>query len=573
VRNRFALPLLLGASFALYGNSLAGGFVFDDLTTFRKDRIRGLSFLDLVHDYRPLRYLSLRIDETFFGDHPSGYHVVNTILHGITSFAVFVVLRRLAGPVAALAGALLFVAHPVHTECVAYISGRRDILTTLFFLLGFLAWMTFCRTSRRPWLLAYLALYGLALSAKEMAVTLPVVCGLHDVLLDPAGFRRRLRVHVGMGVLAAAAAVYVALSRAARQEHWHGGSMGANYAISARLVVHYAMLLVFPLRLLGDYSYEAFPLSRSFLEARALLSAAAVAAGVGAAYGLRRRAPRVVFGIGWFLVTLLPVLQIKPFHEIAAEHYLYLPSVGFCLLAGLGFDRLRARVGPRLAWIPLGVVLALFAVRTVVRNADWRDSETFWHKTLETAPRCARAHFNVGMVHAQRTEWSEAAASIRRALAIRPEYLLARYQLGRIYGFLGRPDDAREQFEEALRLAKTAESPSVDPGALCVHLDRLHEAIAFYERRLAKGDHTRTALRALLGCQRALGVKAGRAGRVDEAQRRYRSALGAAEQLLLLTPCDPDVLREAAELASALGDRSRAEELRKRADAARRPPR
>ncbi len=566
MRNRVALPLFLAVSFALYWNSFHGGFVFDDLTTFRKDRIRERSFFDLADNYRPVRYLSLRIDETFFRDNPVGYHVVNTILHGITSSVVFVVLRRLAGPVAALAGALLFVAHPVHTECVAYISGRRDILTTLFFLLGFLAWLAFCRTSRWRWLAACGALYALAFFSKEMAVTLPVVCVLHDLLLDPAGARRRLRMHVAMAMLAAVAALRVSLSGVTRQEDWHGGSMTANYAMSARLVVHYATLLVFPLRLLGDYSYEAYPLSRSFAEARALLSLAAVAAGVAAALFARRRAPLVAFGTLWFLVTLLPVLQIVPFHELAAEHYLYLPSVGFCLLAGLAFERLRAWAGPRVAWIPLGVVLALFAVRTVARNPDWRDSETFWRRTLESAPRCARAHFNVGMVHAQRAEWKEAAAWIERAVAIKHDYVLARYQLGRIYGLLGRPDEMRVQFEKTLRFAKPMERPAVDPGALCIHLDRLDEAIAIYERRLAKGVYVKSALRGLLTCQTRLGTEAGKAGRRDEALMRYRSAFRTAEQLLLLTPDDRRLLKDAADLALAVGDRARADELRKRAE-------
>lgn len=570
MRKRVALPLFLAISVALYWNSFSGEFVFDDLSTFRRDGIRRQPLGDLFDDYRPLRYLSLRIDEALFGDDPRGYHVHSALLHGITSFVVFILLRRLAGGGAALAGALLFVAHPVHTECVAYISGRRDILTTLFCLLGFLGWLEFNRTSRRRWLAAALGAYALALGAKEMAVTLPAVCVLHDLLLDPARARQRIRIYAVMGALAAALAVYLAFFYpSTRQHEWHGGSMAANFATSARLVVHYLALLAFPLRLLGDHSDAAYPLSRSFLEVRVLLSLAAIAAIVGAALYARRRAPLVTFGIGWLLVTLLPVLHIKPFHEIAAEHYLYLPSVGFCLVAGLGLERLRSLAGPRVAWGALGLVLALFSVRTVVRNRDWRDSETFWRVTLEAAPRCARAQFNVGMVHAKRAQWKETEAYLQRAIGINPDYLRARFELGRIYGLLGRTDDARAQWEEALRVARRSASPTVHPGLICVCLGRLEEAIRIYDEALKRGTNPAAALRGLVQCHTALGQRAAKAGRAEEKLSRYRSALRAAEQLLLRRPDDRKLLREAADLAREVGDRRRAAELGRRAELAK----
>jgi tetratricopeptide (TPR) repeat protein len=566
VRDRHVFLLLLAIAFGLYANSFAGDYVFDDLSTFRRARIQDQGFFDLADDYRPLRYLSLRVDEAIFGNRTWGHHVTNTILHGVAAFVVFATLRRLAGPAAALAGALIFVTHPVHTECVAYISGRRDVLTTIFYLLGFLAWLEFNRTSRRRWPAAGLGAYALAYGAKEMAITLPAACVLYDLLLDPERARPRLRLYVAMGIVAAALAVHVLFfSGATRQQEWHGGSMASNFATSSRLLVHYAMLLVFPLRLLGDYSYYAFPLSRSFLEGRVLLSLAAIALGVGAAVYARRRAPLVAFGLGWFLVTLLPVLQIKTFHELAAEHYLYLPSVGFCLLAGLGFVRLKAVAGTPVAWIALGTILALFSVRTVLRNPDWRDSETFWRTTAEAAPDCARAHFNVGMVHAQRAEWKLAAACIERAIAIRPDYLNARRQLGRVYGFLGRVGDARAQWEQALAFAKRAKSPAIGPADFCIMLDRHDEAIELLEDNLANDLRVEKSLERLVLCHKVLGTKAGKALRREEGLSHYRSALRAAEKLLLLRPEDKKLLLEAAELAKAIGDRIRSDELSRRA--------
>jgi tetratricopeptide (TPR) repeat protein len=573
---RGACLLFVGLAFAVYANSLGGEFLFDDLSTFRRAGFADDSLLDAAQRYRPVRYVSLHIDRVLYGNRAWGYHVTNTLLHGITSFVVFVLLRRLAGPVAALAGALLFVTHPVHTESVAYISGRRDILTTLFFLLGFLCWVEFHRSARRRWIAAAAGLYALALGAKEMAVTLPLICVLHDLLLDPARARRQIPLHAVAGLAAAAVAVYVAFfSDATHQFEWHGGSMAANFATSVRIAAHYALLVVFPLRLLGDYSFDAFPLSRSFLEARVLLALFGIAAALAVAVRLRRRAPLVSFGLAWFLVTLLPVLHIKPFHELAAEHYLYLPSVGACLLLGLGFERLRATAGVRPAWIALGLVLAAFSVRTVARNRDWRDGETFWNSVVATAPRSARGLFNVGMIHAgrsgtlrsateRRAALERAAASVERAIAIRPDYAKAHYQLGRIYERLGRPEEARARWDEALRLGKQMRLPSVDLGELCVRLGRYDEAIRIYENDLAAGFRTQLALRGLIRVHTQLASAAATAGRDREREIATRKAFAAAEALLRLTPEDAALLRETIRLARAAGEPDRAEQLRKR---------
>ncbi len=601
MRRRYALLLLLGVSFALYANALEGGFIFDDHATFRKKAVREQSVTELLDDYRPLRYISYRIDEGILGSNePWVYHVFNTLYHGITAFAVFLVLRRLAGGGAALAGALLFAAHPVQTESVAYLSGRRDLLSTLLYLLALLAWMS-TRTSwfevgfkpRTRWLLPALVLFVLAFFTKEMAASLPLVCLLFDALIEPARARRRLRATVlwprllarGRRILTPAlyaagaaaglaAAAYVLLGGATRQG-WHGGSWVSNYATSAGLVSHYALLLLFPLRLLGDHSYDAYPLSHSFVEPKVLLSLAGLAAGIWVAVRCRRRAPLVTFGLGWFLLTLLPVLQIRPFHEIAADHYLYLPSVGFCLLAGVGFERLRARFGRPAAWAALGIVLVAFSVRTVIRNRDWRDEEAFWKATLATAPRCARASLNLGSIYAGRAKaekdpaarsalFNTAAHFMRRAVEIRPSYAFARVSLGGVYRELGDREAARREWEEALRIVEGMEWPAVHPGHIYLLLDRFDEAAAAFAELLASGHRQATALSGLLNSHKTLGNIAVAGGRRADALPHFRKALEAAERLLLTRPDDRGLLQETAALARECGDRRREAELRAR---------
>jgi len=596
-----AALLLLGVSFALYANALTGDYVFDDWTTFHNPRIRAKPLAELMHDYRPLRYLSYRLDAGILGDKPVAYHIFNTLYHGITAFVVFLLLRNLAGGGVALAGALLFVAHPVQTESVAYMSGRRDVLSTLLYLLGLLAW-TRVRTSwlefspkrRARWLIPTLVLFALAFETKEMAITLPAVCFLYDVLIRPGRGSGRIRAAFlwprflargrriltppiyGVGAAAAVAAILHVLQSGATHQGWWGGSVTSNFATSAGLVLHYLGLVVFPLHLLGDHSFDAYPLSSSFLEPKVLLSLAVIGAGIWVALRYRRRAPLVTFGLAWFFVTLLPVLQIKPFHELAADHFLYLPLVGFCLLGGLGFRWLRDRADPRVAWALLGAVLLAFSARTFVRNRDWKDSETFWSVTLEAAPRCARAEFNLGIVHARRAkdarndearaaEYNEAVLHMTRAVGIRPDYVAARVNLGRVFNLIGRKDEARQQWEEALRIAKPMAEPPVDPGRICMFLGRYEEAIEIYKGFHARGVHPVGSLRGMLMCHGALADIATREGRKDDALAHRRQALEAAELMLLETPNDVHLLSDAATLAEVTGNPGRAAELRARA--------
>jgi tetratricopeptide (TPR) repeat protein len=576
VRRPLVFALLLAFGFVLYANAIGNEFVFDDLVTFAKKDLS--SFHGLLDEYRPARYASFVLDHAISGKNPWGYHVLNIVYHAVAGLLVFVVLRRLlpAGPAEpptsgtlgllrsagpALPAALLFVAHPVHTESVAYVSGRRDLLSTILFLLGFLAWLEYGKTSRARWLLWFGAAYGTALLVKEMAVTLPAVCLLHDLLLDRGGLRRRIPVYAGGALAAAAAAVLIARSGATTMHEWHGGSATANFATSARLVLHYARLFVFPATLLADYSAHAFPLSRSFLEPRVLVALGALLVVLAAAFLCRRRAPLVSFGIGWILLTLTPVLHIIPFHELAADHYAYLPSVGFCLLLGLAFDRLARYAGPRAAWAGLALVLVAFSARTIVRNRDWKDSETLWLSVIETAPECARGHYNLGIVYAQRAAredpggagqlWTHAAACMKQALKLVPDYLQAHIQLARIQmEHLGQQEEALSHFEEALRIVREAKSRPISAGEIYFHMHRWEDAVPILEEDLRKGYREKGALWNLVFCY--------------QKTNQPEKALAACEQLLHRVGDQPILLQQTIVLADYLGDKRRAATYRAR---------
>ena len=218
------------------------------------------------------------------------------------------------------------------------------------------------------------------------------------------------------------------------QTAFYGDSLFTTFLTVGRILVHYLKLLVYPVNLNADYSLNAFPLSTSLFEPATFLSILFL---MGVAYlflWLLGRDKLIAFGIIWFFVTLLPVSHIFPHHELLAEHYLYLPSIGFCLVSAVLFNTVFKE--SKYA-VPLSIcfmaMLLLFSVRIADRNRDWRDGLTFWEKTLKTAPQCARVHVNLSEVYVDEGRLDDALSAAKKALAINPDHIEGRNNLGTIY--------------------------------------------------------------------------------------------------------------------------------------------
>jgi tetratricopeptide (TPR) repeat protein len=424
--------------------------------------------------------LSYVVDYYFSGTNPRGYHVANIIYHVVTAALVFFVGLSLTGRLRiALLAALLFATHPVHTDSVTYIAGRRDILSGLFFLLGFLSFVGYRRRARMLYGLGAFVSYGLALGSKEMAVTLPALFFLYDLMCEErtrneedkreayskvrwllraaARVVRQHWIFYGFIFVGAAAFTYYKISVASPslQQGFHGGDPTVHFLTVAKIVAYYMRLLLFPVNLSVDYSYSAFSLATGLFDPTVVASLCVVALAfvVVARFVPPSGARLVAFGGLWFFITLTPVAQIFPHHELLAEHYLYIPSMGFVLVGAVFLDGLLGRVrNAVVVWVCFALVIALFCGRVVKRNGDFKDGLSLWKKTVETVPRCARAQNNLGAEYYERGNMDEAIVQFENALAIEPGYADAYNNLGNAYKTLGRNTEAREKFERVLRL-------------------------------------------------------------------------------------------------------------------------
>ncbi len=487
---RAALFLVVGLALLAYANTLSNGFAFDDVTLIEQNpQVTELRWGEMLgrSGYRPFRTFTYALNYWLGGLDPFGYHLVNLLLHGANAALVYLLLSKLSrSRRAAFAGALLFALHPVQTAAVAYVSGRKDLLAAFFVLLGFLAYLSYRSSRGKIHLGASLGCFGLAVLSKEVAVVFPAL-----LLLAEAHLRERARraegrprrglggalwgslrampwLYGGFGVVAALAVFYaLRVVGASRMEGYWGGDPLSNLGTSFKLFVHYLRMVAVPYPLIADYTGDVFAVSKGLGEPATWLSALAAAAFVGLAVWAFRRDSRVTLGMLWFLTALSPVLQLVPFHELAADHFLYLPLVGPCLLAGLGFQKVASqRRWSVPAWIGLAALALAALATTVSRNRDWAGDETLWEATYRQAPGSYRANLNLGSYLYRRGEWDEAIRLTKRAIQLKPEETLGYSNLGSFYRErgsqeiqLGRLDVAerfeamaRARFQQALRL-------------------------------------------------------------------------------------------------------------------------
>jgi Flp pilus assembly protein TadD len=525
--------LVLGVV-ALYRPTLHYQFVYDDF-----QRVVGYPriqmppaewwrfFVPRQGGYRPLRNLSYAIDFQLGGLDPAAFRRTNIALHAAASLAAFGLALRLgAGWLGAATAAALFAVHPVQTESVTYVAGRRDVLCGALFLFGFLAYVSFRQSGRRAWLAAALVASVGALMAKEMAASLPLVCALWEWCRGGLRIGRRRAVALAMLLLVGALTVYFFygsfMARQARVLPWINGTVDAHFATVGRVWVHYAALLAYPRTLIADYSGKYFLPSGGFLEWPALGATAAILAWVAAAAALRARQPRVAFAMLWIPVTLLPVSQIIPHGELIAEHYLYLPLFGACLLAGLGAERVAAsgRAGRVLAVALAAVAVGALTARTIVRNRDWVDSLTFYTVLREQNPYSPRMYLGLGNEYVQ----------------------------------LRQPRLAVHQFSLGLRLAPKSPWLFLNRGAARQQINEFERAEQDYKRALELGLSTRTLWS-------NLGLLYATTGRYPEARRALKRAraLGRARD-------DASILTNMALLVRAEGNPKRALRLLRRAE-------
>ena len=527
--------MLLILCFGVYLNSIWGDFVFDDITLIKaEDRIEKLEniprllnpFSPSYLTYRPIRTISYSIDHYFFGKNPTGYHLSNIFYHFICSWLVFLLAGKLTrSQPLALATSLVFALHPIHTEVVSYISGRRDVLSSLFFLLG-LYWFLRYREENSPkYLMGVFLAYTLGVLSKEMAVTLPAVMFLFDWKSEidrpshsgeirysarlfssfTQAFRQNLRLYIpllAIGIFFVIYYLFITPSSTNLNVYW-GGSPYSTLLTTFTILAKYLQLLFFPITLIVDYnSGQVFPLAESILEPAVLFSAMGII--LILILSLRGFASPGLHGLCglFFFITILPVCHIIPHHELMAEHFLYLPSFAYCLFVVLLWGKIISFSSlKKWGYIFLTVILLLFSVRTILRNRDWKNEFSLWTATLRDAPLSIRAHTNLGLVHLNRNELDSAIQYFQQSLRIPSKKELGTVSRERAWQNMGiafhRKKDlvqALKCYQEVIKLNPSNYVAYLNIGAVLSMQQNHPEAIDNYQKALQIAPGSKEAM-------------------------------------------------------------------------------
>jgi protein O-mannosyl-transferase len=482
--------------------------------------------------WHPATLLSLMLDAAIFGVHPGALHTTNLLLHLGSTIVLFLALVRMTGASgrAALVAAL-FALHPLHVESVAWVSERKDVLSTFFWMLTLYAWAGYARTgSRRSYGLA-MAWFAVGLMAKPMLVMLPCTLLLLDVWplgrAAPVGgpgvggrlkaWAPLLREKIPFFALAAASGVVaiVVQQRAGAVADLGSLPLWPRVANAVIACVTYVLKTIWPTGLMVFYPYPATVAAWSLGLSAALLVGVSVAA-----IRFLPRQPWLAVGWFWFLVTLLPVSGLVQVGSHAmADRYTYVPTIGLFLLAAWGAAALAGSGRTRrvvLVGVAAGTVAAC-AVSARAQVATWRDSITLWRHALAVMPGNYYAHNALGLVLTERSP-AEAAEHFTAAARLMPNFPNADNNLGLLLAGQGKTADAIAHYEEALRRSPGFALAHVNMGNALLKLGRAEPAVEHF--RAAVRSNPRSAV-ALAGLGNGLAAL----GRTGEAAEAFEEAL------------------------------------------------
>ena len=491
--------------------------------------------------WHPVTWLSHMLDCQVYGLNPGGHHVSNVLLHTANTLLLFLVLQGMTGrtwPSALVAA--LFGLHPLHVEPVAWISGRKDLLSAFFWMLALGCYLSYVRKPGISRYLPVLILFVLGLMAKQMIVTLPFVLFLLDYWPlsriaarkgnprapqspEPGHEKRSVFALVvekmPLLVVAGAASVvaFVAQDRGGALESFAILPIDVRLANAVVSYVVYIGKTIWPANLAVFYPHpgSTIPMWQVATSGLLLLCVSLLA------IWQSRSRPYLIVGWLWYLGTLVPVIQLVQIGEHAmADRYTYIPLIGLFVMIAWGLADVAAR-WPRtrvvLGTSTAGFVIAL-AICSHLQARYWKDSVTLFEHALDVTDDNYVAHTNLGVALASQGRLDSAIWHYSRAVAIQPDYVGARLNLASALAEQGRFQEALAHYSEILRIKPDYADAHFNMGNTFMRLCQPEQAILHYTEALRLSPDDPEILN-------NLGIALSKQERLKEAAERFREAL------------------------------------------------
>lgn len=519
----FFYTLLCAVVWSIFGNSLLNDFVWDDkLYTSDNpvyknfDVIKIFSTLANGLEYLPVRDISFALDHAIGNGKPLVFHISNLLIYTVIVCLVFAYARACysliyqSRPIgleeracrAGFATALLFSIHPIHCEVVNFITCRNALLSTMFFFASILISIGLLSGNKeqKKLLSGYVfvfALFVLSLFSKATSIILPLILVLH-VLYTSKNTRIQALVWTIPFFIASVGTFFLMTSIAAKAtiianniEDWTYNGIITKIAKALQITVFYLWKLLFPYNYSVAYdTVFAWTLS----DKNVIVIAIVLPLIFTVSLLLRKKIPYLLFGITWYLITLIPVLNFFATKPVVADRYAFLPSFAFFFVFACILVQLSEKIKPILFAAILMVLAVYLGMLSVQRNRVWLSEETLWSATIQTSPKSIVGYRNLGNIYLstgdkekalycfsniadadpcyyytlglgayQKMDYVKAKEYFIQSLGRDVTFIASLFYLGMVYEQMGERGLAAEMYRQALRSRQT------DGGQFKVH--------------------------------------------------------------------------------------------------------
>jgi len=481
----YAISLLILVAGGLYLNSIGNLFTnWDDGMIYGNTQIRSLNWenirsiftLKIGITYQPIRVLSYAIDYHFWELNPVGYHITNILFYILTCIVVYFTLLHLSAHLrekaspdshgrVAIFGALLFAAHPVHVEAVTWLAARKEVLQGFFFFLAFFLYLKASEEARRKTFYLSLVILFLvfAILSKPSAVVFPGVIIVYEMAKRKEGLINLLKRHwVFLLVSLVLSAIFTfilmkVMLEAGGIKPYRGATTASNVLVCLSVFLQNIKLLASTVNYSAAYSFlvsmPVFCLKNVIL---ILITFSLFAIGV-----LSLRWTKIIFfSIFFFLVTLLPYLNIISISTLKADRYVFIASFSYVFLLGIVFERFYAYQHKKfsegffklLSIVVFLFLLSCYSFMTIRQNKIWENSYTLWSDAVEKHPESSTANALMGVVYMELAMDRDAIKYLEKAVQLLPYDYQSRNNLAIVYGRQDEPEKALKEFATAISL-------------------------------------------------------------------------------------------------------------------------
>jgi tetratricopeptide (TPR) repeat protein len=488
-------------------------------------------------NWHPITWLSLMLDCQLFGTNTGWMHFVNLLLHIANTLLLFAVLKKITGslwPSAFVAAA--FALHPMHVESVAWIAERKDVLSTLFWMLTLLAYVNYVK---RPAPLRYLVtitIFAIGLLTKPMLVTLPFVLLLLDYwpldrfaaprAVKTASIPDRQRIlyriiieKIPFFALAAVSSVitFIVQKGSGAVPDINTLSLQSRVANAFLSYTRYIGKMFWPQNLAVFYPRDI----DSFSFWQIILCVLLLLVIFFLAFWFGRERKYLPVGWFWFVGTLIPVIGLVQSGDQAyADRYTYIPYIGLFIMIAWGLPELLSKWPQRKMALGISMVIVLTTLGICAHQqiSYWNNSTALFSHAIEVTQNNYLAHNNLGIAYGSLGRHQDAIETYKQAIRIKPDYAEVHYNLGVAYGSLGRYQDEIEAYKQAIRIKPNYAKAHYNLGIAYGSLGRHQDAIESYKQAIRiKPDY------AMAHCN--LGAAYGMLGRGQDAIESFKQAV------------------------------------------------